>query len=289
MTSTLPTHRLVHLTDAHLTAESRLLHDRLEPWSRLFSALSAAAQFRPDAVVISGDLGERGHKIHDRAAPLLTQAEAQLGCPVITVPGNHDTPGAIGERFNTSRTASGPHSADTVHEITGLRVIGLDSHGFEQPQGWLDPEQLDWLTEVLATPVEHGTVLLLHHPPIPTIDPFLSTVGLANAEELSERLHGTDVRVMLSGHLHLSTSGVLGAIPVWSGPALAYNHNPFTPAGTLQGLDSSWLSVVDVHAHTVATSAVPMQTASAVFTRHLSPSPSPSTPFTSDHPATVQE
>lgn len=287
MTTPLPSHRLVHLTDPHLTADSRLLHDRIEPWSRLFSALSAAAQFRPDAVVLSGDLGERGHQIHDRAAQLLQQAEAQLGCPVITVPGNHDAPGAIGTGFNTSRTDTGPNPADTVHEIAGLRVIGLDSHGYEQPQGWLEEAQLDWLTQVLSLPADHGTVLVLHHPPVPTIDPFLSTVGLARTPDLAERLRGTDVRAILSGHLHLSTSGSLGSIPVWSGPALAYNHNPFTPEGTLQGLDSSWLTVVDVHATTVVSSAVPMQTASAVFTRHLSTSSLP--PTNHAEPTTAQE
>ncbi|MGO1181822.1 MAG: metallophosphoesterase family protein [Micrococcaceae bacterium] len=287
MTGPRTAHRLVHLTDPHLTAEQVLLHDRLEPWSRLFSALSAAAQFAPDAVLLSGDVGERGHDIHDRAAQLLRQAEKQLGCPVITVPGNHDAPGAIGAGFNTSRTDTGPNPTDTVHEVNGLRVLALDSHGYNEPRGKLDPEQLDWVTSVLAEPTPHGTVMVLHHPPIPTIDPFLSTVGLADPAALAARLQGTDVRVILSGHLHLSTAGSLGSVPVWSGPALSYNHNPFTPAGTLQGLDSSWMSVVDLHESTVVTSAVPMQTPAAVFTRHLPPPiPSPTTPT---EPHTTQE
>lgn len=258
---------LVQLSDTHLVPEGELLHGRIDTWQRTVAALSACAHFSPDAVLITGDIAERGAAVHQRAARLFAQAEEQLGCPVITIPGNHDPAGSIDARFNLQRRAGGPQPANTVHDIRGVRVIGLDSGGFALPEGTLNAAQLRWLAEQLQAPAPGGTLLAIHHPPVPAIIPALAGRGLSNARQLEQLIAGSDVAGILCGHYHLPGGGRLAGAGVWMAPAVAYNHNLFAPHDTLQGLDTSWLSVIRVRDGVMDASPVPVHTPAAIFTR----------------------
>ncbi|HBV09966.1 MAG TPA: phosphoesterase, partial [Micrococcaceae bacterium] len=70
---------LVQLTDTHLLEGEKLLHGRIDTWSRTVAALSAAAHFAPDAVLVTGDIADRGQQIYNRAARLFERAEQELG------------------------------------------------------------------------------------------------------------------------------------------------------------------------------------------------------------------
>ena len=56
---------------------------------------------------------------------------------------------------------------DRVHDVAGLRIVSLDTSVPGYHHGELTDDQLAWLADVLATPAPHGTLLALHHPPIP--------------------------------------------------------------------------------------------------------------------------
>ncbi|MFL4477962.1 metallophosphoesterase [Paeniglutamicibacter sp. ORCA_105] len=239
---------LVQLTDTHLLTGGALLHGRIDTWARTAETLEAAAGFSPDAILVTGDIADRGAQVHARAARLFEHAERELQCPIIVVPGNHDPAGSVGARFNRKRIASGPNPADTVHMIGGLRIIGLDTHGFREAAGGLSQPQLRWLLAVLETPAPSGTVLALHHPPIDCLMPALAGRGLARPGELAAVLAGSDVRAILCGHYHLPTSGSLGTIPVWVGPAVSYNHKLFATDTPAHDQDTSWFSVIKVGA-----------------------------------------
>lgn len=263
--------RLVHLTDTHLVTEGRLLHGRIDTWQRTVAALAAAQHFTPDAVLITGDLAERTADIYEPAARLLAEAQTQLGCPVITVPGNHDPAGSIDERFNTLRTSSGPLPANTVHWVGQTRIITLDSGGYRQAAGRLDEPQLDWLARELDSPTPGGSILALHHPPVAAITPALARRGLENPRRLAETIRGSDVAGILCGHYHLPGAGQLAGAAVWMGPAVSYNHNLFAPEHTLQGLDSSWLSLIQLRQGVMDAVPIPVSVPAAVFTREVQP------------------
>ena len=259
---------LVQLTDTHLSAGGALLHGKTDTWARTWAVFKAAARFVPDAVLVTGDVSERGAPVHERAARLFERAGRELGCPVITVPGNHDPAGAVGAAYNRRRLASGPNPADTVHVVAGLRVIGLDTHGFREAGGRLEARQLAWLRAVLATPAARGTVLAMHHPPIDSLLPELAGRGLARPGELAAALAGSDVRGILCGHYHLPSSGNLGGIPVGVSPAVSYNHDLFAvqaPPGT----DPSWFSVIKVGAGQLSAKLVQVPVPAVEPTRHV--------------------
>lgn len=266
-----PGYTLIHLTDTHLQQPGELLFGALDTWARTADALHAAARYRPDAVVVTGDIADCGGDIYADAANLFARAGRQLGCPVIVLPGNHDLPGTgawAAEAFTGSRSDTGPGPGDEVHFVGGLRVITLDSDDPGRPEGRLTGEQLQWLDTVLATPASDGTVLALHHPPVDSLLPQLAGRGLARPAELAGVLSGTDVRAVLCGHYHHAVSGKLGTVPVWAGPAVSYSQDLFAPRENVQGLDSSWLSVIRLGNNSFSAVPVPLQPAGAmVFTK----------------------
>src|SRR5699024_11982719 len=106
--------------------------------------------------------------VHDDVAAYFGHFQDHLKIPFITVGGNHDPIDSIGTAFNQDKIASGPELCDTVHDVQGLRVIGLDSHGVGRNFGHLTEAQHEWLAEVLEESATHGTLMTLHHPHIPS-------------------------------------------------------------------------------------------------------------------------
>lgn len=224
---------IVQLSDTHLCPEGQLLHGSIDSWARTEEALDAANYFEPDAVVVTGDIADRGAPIHERAAEIFAQAQERLDCPVITIPGNHDPLGAIGESFNMHRLSTGEYPADTVHEVMGLRIIGMDTGGFQQAQGRLNSQQLHWLSSLLTVPAPRGSLLLLHHPPVEATNQARAGRGLENPQELAAVTAGSDIRSILTGHYHQTATSQLLNTPVFMAPAVSYNMNPFAPTEML--------------------------------------------------------
>ena len=211
--------KIIQLSDCHLPVPG-LGSESREPWQQLEDALSRAAKLAPDAIVVTGDLVDKGAAVQDQAAGLLARAQQDAGCPVITIPGNHDPVGSIDERFNTRRLATGPRPANTVHEACSVRLVGLDTGGFKLPAGQLDEQQLHWLEGLLQVPAPGGTVLLLHHPPVDAPSGLMRGRGLQQPGQLARVLHGSDVRALLCGHYHEAGSAHFAGRPVHLAPAL---------------------------------------------------------------------
>lgn len=260
--------RFIQITDLHLTSNDQLLYDRIDTWQRLCTALSAAGHFTPDAVLVTGDIYNSDAASSSELTALVDKASQELDCPVLVLPGNHDDP-----KTNTYGTgqavAIGPDPGDHVYRIDDMRVLTLNTHGQGTLQGHVTDAQLEWLDSQLQSDAPSGTVLAMHHPPTPTAHEFLSTVGLAHPHRLAAVLQATDVRLIVSGHLHFPTTSMLGTIPVWSGPALAYQQNAYAPAGTLQGIDAAGISVIDFFADTHAIVPVPLDIPTALFSRPI--------------------
>ncbi|GAA2033114.1 3',5'-cyclic adenosine monophosphate phosphodiesterase CpdA [Yaniella flava] len=260
--------RLVQITDVHLTGPDQLLFDRVDTWQQFCTALSAAGHFNPDGVLVTGDVYDKDQAMTAQFTTLIETAQHELGCPVILLPGNHDTP-PTWQLEHVNADSVGPEPGDSIHTIRGLRIISLNTHGQQVLQGHLTAEQLRWLGAELETTAIAGTVIAMHHPPVPTAHEFLSTVGLADPSCLAQVLNSSDVRLIVSGHLHFQTAAMLGSIPVWSGPALAYQQNAYAPAGTLQGLQQPGISIIDVFEDTHAVVPVPLMTSATLFTRPI--------------------
>jgi 3',5'-cyclic-AMP phosphodiesterase len=147
---------------------------------------------------------------------------------------------------------------DHVTWVGGLRIVVLDSTVPGHVHGELSPAQLAWLEAELAEPAPAGTVLALHHPPLPTSSRLSAGIQLRDRSTFAAILAGTDVRVVLAGHTHVVSAGTVAGIPVWIGGATSYISDALVPAGGERTLNAPSVSRIDLFADAVVTAAVPV-------------------------------
>lgn len=234
-----PSHTLLHLSDTHLVAERRPLYGAIDSDANLATLLGRlrVADARFDAIVITGDLADAGAAdAYVRLRELVEPFAEERGCPIAWVMGNHDDRGAF--RAELLREADDGSPVDRVHDLNGLRLIALDSTVPGAHHGELDAAQLEWLARELAVPAEHGTLLALHHPPVPTTLPLLQLVELRETGAFEEVVRGTDVRGILAGHFHYSTHSTFGGVPVSVAAASCYTQDLAVPLGMTRAQDA---------------------------------------------------
>jgi 3',5'-cyclic-AMP phosphodiesterase len=235
---------LVQISDVHLTASGPLLPG-INPRDNLVKALRLldATGIRPDVFLLTGDLANDGEgACYDDLAGLLAQAASRSGASVIYVPGNHDERGTF-HRHLLGGSGDGP--VNQTHWRDGLRIIALDSTIPGEGYGALDDQTLGYLRAELATAAPDGTVLALHHPPIPSPIQPMAEIALRNPGRLRDAIAGSDVRIVLCGHNHHEALGTLGPVPVWVCPAIAYRAD-VTSTQTFQRVPDIAMSRIDL-------------------------------------------
>ncbi len=202
-----------------------------------------------DFLLIPGDLTQHGEPENHQ---WLARRLAQLPYPTYVIPGNHDivqrdaTEQTIGladfpkyyEKFGYSDPSQPYYSCEV---LPGLRLIGLNSNGFEPDgqqmrSGYLDPQQLNWLRQVLAESRNELIFVMLHHNVLEHLpNQKQSHLGqrymLANANELLPLLEAAQVPVLFTGHLHVQdiASAQLGQsrhqlYEITTGSLVSYPH-----------------------------------------------------------------
>lgn len=251
--------RILHLSDTHVTA-SGIDMDGVDAVAALDGILDGARHV-PDlgAVVVSGDIADDGSAAGCAAVLERVGAfAAERGIPHIYSTGNHDARGPFREVLGSGhRDANGgdrgrrldPESdlCAAVSFLGEVRIITLDSLVPGKTHGFLDEHQLACLTAELATPTRDGTILVLHHPPLHLASlPWVAGVVLRNISALGRVVRGSDVHVILTGHLHFQASGFLAGIPVWVTPGVVTRIDTTAPPHLVRGVLGAGASVVDL-------------------------------------------
>jgi 3',5'-cyclic AMP phosphodiesterase CpdA len=262
-----PDHYIWHISDTHFVKDDELLHDRIDSDANLAALFErvADASHTPEAIVFTGDLADAGDpEAYVRLRAMVEPAAARIGAQVIWVMGNHDTRPAFRAGLLDAEPTQEP--VDLVHDVNGLRVIALDSTIPGYHHGEISDEQLEWLRDVLATPAPHGTLLALHHPPVPSPLPVMEIVELREQHRLAAVLAGTDVRGILGGHLHYSTHSTLAGIPVSVASATCYTQDLITGPGGMRGRDGAQaFNMVHVYGDRVLHAVVPLEAHDTVY------------------------
>ncbi|MFS0866989.1 phosphodiesterase [Microbacterium sp. 179-B 1A2 NHS] len=253
---------LLHLSDTHLRAPGPQLFNRVDGAALLATALAGieASGIAPDAVVFTGDLVDLGEAAaYDMLRELVEPFADRLGARLLWVMGNHDDRPAFRARLLDEAPADPSAPYDRVDELDGLRVVTLDSSVPGRHHGEIGDAQLAWLRDVLATPAPLGTILAMHHPPVPSVLPLAASVELRDQRRLADVLRGTDVRAIIAGHLHYSTFATFAGIPVSVASSTCYAQDLTVPVGGTRPQDAAQAyNLVHVYDDTVVHSVVPI-------------------------------
>ncbi len=254
-------HVIAHVSDPHLLAERRL-YDVVDTQENLKRALGRLARLEtpPRAIVFTGDLTDRAEpKAYARLREIVEPAAAGLGAQVVWVMGNHD------EREHYARelfgeTVTDEATQDRVHDIDGLRVVALDTSVPGYHHGELTTDQLAWLAGVLAEPAPYGTLVALHHPPIPVpMTRAAEAIELHDQHLLAEVIEGSDVRAVIGGHFHFSSYSTFAGVPVSVASATCYSADPAPSDRFLSAVDGhQTITMMHLYDDRIVHSVVPI-------------------------------
>lgn len=250
-------HLLLHFSDTHFVARGPLYGgvDGRERFAQLLAEIGRSG-IRPDALVFTGDLADKGDPDAYAALRALVEPFAdRLDAPVIWLMGNHDKRPALRAALLGEPPEDAP--LDRSYRLGGLRLIALDTSVPGHHHGGLDDAQLAWLEAELSTPSPEGSILALHHPPIPMVQDLAVLTELRRQDRLAEVVAGSDIRLILAGHLHFPSSSQFAGIPVSVASSTCYTQDLTEPEGGIRGRDGAQgFNLVHVYPHTVVSSVV---------------------------------
>ena len=194
---------ICHLSDLHVRPPGQLAYRRVDTIAYLERCVAQLLRLepQPDAVVITGDIADRGGPDeYEQALALL----APLAVPVYVIPGNHDDRAALRHAFaNRGYLGATSEFLQYTADIGPIRLIALDTLVPGDGGGMLCARRLDWLAGELERSRSAPVIILMHHPPFSTGIAYMDAVGLACAYPLEPliRRHANIERI-LCGHLH---------------------------------------------------------------------------------------
>jgi predicted phosphodiesterase len=195
--------RLLHLSDLHFGSEDE---------EALRAVAEFAARIKPEAILVSGDITQRGRRREFAAA---RQWFDSLGVQTIVAAGNHDTPLLhIGARLSSpferyERYMRGIDATGQLVELAGgaIRISAINTaRGVQMRRNWAEgsirPKDLDTaLGQLEGGPKDAWRLLLCHHP---LVEPELARIRVTT-QRGTESLHraaGAGVHAILTGHTH---------------------------------------------------------------------------------------
>ncbi len=203
---------VIQISDPHLTPHGQVPahHQQLDPWAKLAAIIRDMRQlpFRPDLVVFTGDLIHNGSADdYQRLHAVVHTMKAEFGCHVRVLLGNHDCRAAFYQGYLPADP--GPYYANRMR-LGNNDFYFLDSKVAGEEAGWLATTQLQWLGKHLRQAPTKRAFLFLHHPlDGPTLVNMHYAI-LQNTPALLSVLRGHNVGGVFTGHVHFSTSYVIG-------------------------------------------------------------------------------
>ncbi|WP_104092297.1 metallophosphoesterase [Arthrobacter sp. GMC3] len=256
--------RILHLSDTHLLGTDALHSGLVDTVAAYKFTLSAFENAGPlDLVVVSGDVSDDGSPASYEVLRSLTgDFAARHGAQAIYAMGNHDERAGFRHVLGNGHPNSGVQGLAVdegvqgpivgVSEVAGYRIITLDSSVPGRTHGFLESAQLDWLRTVLASKSSLGSVLVIHHPPVPPVTALHQGIELINSPALAEVLRDSDVLAILSGHYHhhLTDSLWTGSdtIPVVVTSGVVNSNDALAPAGHERAIAGTGGTLITVSA-----------------------------------------
>lgn len=187
--------RIAHLSDLHFGAHDPAL---------IAPLIDAVTRTSPDLTVISGDFAQRGTVSQWRQAEAFVTS---LPGPLLSIPGNHDIPHynpllrAFAPYARFRRATGGPD--EPVWRNPRAVVAGLNTADrWQWMRGKVSAPHIEGLGRAFEGAGNRHRIAVMHHPlehAAVTVDPLMR-----GAHDLMQALPGMGVRVVLSGHIHVS-------------------------------------------------------------------------------------
>lgn len=211
--------KIAQLSDLHLTSDGVPLYGEVDTEAALLKALTRAAAFSPDLLLLTGDLAEGGET---SAYHRLRGYLERFGAPYLLLPGNHDRREALREVF-PDQGWEGRADGLCCHRVDmgegTLLLLDVTVPGKEY--GDFGAAQRAWLDAYC--PADRPVLLAQHHPPFAVGIPFMDAIRCrGEAEEAAWLERHPSVEVLLCGHIHRYVTTGFAGRPAFVAPSPAH-------------------------------------------------------------------
>lgn len=220
---------LAQITDMHIGVPGRLAYGRLDTAPYLRAAVQAlpGLRQRPHALVLTGDLVDKGSAAEYAHLAELLAPVAAMSLPLFLMPGNHDDRDQLRRSFPGHRYLGDGEFLQYAVDIGppgGLCLVALDTVQTGASAGRLCATRLQWLQDTLAGLRDRAVVVAMHHPPFETLIGHMDAIGLVEgAEALAEILSAhRNVERVICGHLHRTIVVGFGGTVACTAPSPAH-------------------------------------------------------------------
>jgi 3',5'-cyclic-AMP phosphodiesterase len=194
---------IAQLSDPHLRPKGVLYNNGIDSNAMFDSALAHLDSLspRPDLVLITGDIADRGAS---EEYALARELLSRIRQPVFAIPGNHDEREAFRQSFSDRGyiARSGPLHF-VADDVGPVRIVGLDITVPTQHHGDYDEDAASWLKAILAAAPDRPTILMMHQPPFASGIPYVDAYWCRNGERLAALIaRYPNVERIACGHVH---------------------------------------------------------------------------------------
>ncbi len=232
--------RLAQISDCHLSSNPDTPYRGLKADSGLAAVVQAVANWRADAVMLSGDLSEDASEPSYRR---LAKHIHSLNIPVFALPGNHDLPELMQQYF-----PHGAYQGPWLQTAGAWKLMLFNSARPRRIDGCIaatDLQQLDdWLKNDGAGPA----LLALHHQPVPVGAPWIDKHMLDQPEDFLQCVaRHPQIKAVVWGHVHQVYEAERQQTRFMSAPSSAANSLRGTDRFSLDpaGPACRWLELFD--------------------------------------------
>ncbi|UQS86915.1 metallophosphoesterase [Nicoliella spurrieriana] len=212
-------YRIIQISDPHLHNSNgiREMRQQYIPNDKLQLVFDDIYRHRNDyhaaLIVITGDLVHEGNqRDYQHLKTSLHFESHRLGIPIIVTLGNHDRTAEFFRGYLKE-----PIRDKYYYQLKLGRydLYCLDTTFKNLSQGYLDADQLQWLSDQLSTS-KRSALLFMHHPAAGAPMGNMNFSILQNSDKLYDVIRGHRVLGMFSGHVHFPATflreGILNAV-----------------------------------------------------------------------------
>jgi len=207
---------VLQLTDIHLFADITQQLKGINTEESLLHVLARITreERKPDIVLLTGDLAERGEAA---AYQRLLQYAQRFPCPVYAIPDNHDDLVVQEQTFVGSNI-----SLQKSFIQGGWHFILLNSVIPQHAEGKLSQSELNFLQSALLRHAELPTLIAVHHHVQP-VHGSMDAIMLRNADAFLEVIAAfANVRIVLCGHAHQVFDQTFSQVRYLTAPSTCY-------------------------------------------------------------------
>ncbi len=226
---------VLQITDTHLFGKPGSTLVGIDTRKSLLAVVAAVKEqgIPFDFIVTTGDLSQDYTLESYIAFRDIMRAFSE---PVFFLPGNHDD----GPLMYREMAGLGISAARNII-IGKWQFVLLNTQVYNNPMGWILPEQLAYLEGCLEERPDLYTAVCLHHNPFEVKCLWLDAHVLKNRDDLISLVSRYPrVRLVLCGHVHQEHDFIQNGVRYISSPSTSIQFAPLCDRFTLDALGPGW-------------------------------------------------